>query len=256
MESPEPDRRTLILGATSLATGSFFAGCLGGSDEPAPNGTTDSADDEEPTEPDESTDTNESTDTDGDDRESTESIDGLTFGSDDASCGIVFVPQINMDRTSWTDQAKALAGGERFGLAIDPEDDRPTAIRNAIDSLRSTVGVDHVVLVGASIGAEAAVVAAAEASDDVDGLVALSPGGGTGRASELRARSLFVVAENDDDRFVETTQILHENAPDPTRLEVLPGGAHGQRLFDTDRGDALQNWIDELIETVCTANDG
>ncbi|WP_254525517.1 alpha/beta fold hydrolase [Natrinema caseinilyticum] len=156
-----------------------------------------------------------------------------------------------MDRASWTDQAEALTGSDRFGLAIDPDDDRPTAIREAVAQLRTTVGVDHVVLVGASIGGEAAVVAAAEAGDDVDGLVAISPGGGTDRGSEIRARSLFVVAENDDERFVETTRRLHENAPDPSRLEVLSGDEHGQRLFETARGDDLEGWIDDVIETAC-----
>ena len=230
MATLEIDRRTAISGLLTLATGAVSAGCLGRFSEPESDVTIE---------------------IDAEDGEVTDSVEGLTFGSDDAPCGIVFVPQINMDRASWTTRAEALTGDDRFGLAIDPDENRSTAIRGALEYLRTTVGVEHVVLVGASIGGEAAVVTAAEASDEVDGLVALSPGGGTEHASEISARSLFVVAEDDDERFVETTRTLHENAPEPTRLEVLSGDDHGQRLFETDRGDELERWIDDLVAIAC-----
>lgn len=229
MNPPTPDRRTTLVGLGSLATTVLSAGCLSRFEEPE---------------------SDVSIEIDGD--EGAVSVDGLTFGSVEASCGIVFVPQVNMDRESWTEQAESLTGSERFGLAIDPEENRPTAIRGALKHLRSTVDVEGVVLVGASIGGEAAVETAAAAADEVDGVVALSPGGGTEHAADLRARSLFVVAEDDDERFVETTRTLHENAPDPTRLEVLPGEEHGQGLFETDRGDDLEDWIDELIDAACS----
>lgn len=228
MDLPEIDRRTTVFSLIALSSGTVSAGCFSRFREPESNVTIE---------------------TELEDGESV-SVDGVSFGSDDAPCGIVFVPQINMDRTSWTTQAEALTGDDRFGLAIDPEENRSEAIRGALEYLRTTVGVEHAVLIGASIGGEAAVVAAA-AAGDVDGLVALSPGGGTDHASAVRARSLFVVAEDDDERFVETTRTLHENAPEPTRVEVLPGDDHGQRLFETDRGDELEQWIDDLIETAC-----
>ena len=229
MASLEIDRRTAVSGLLTLTTGAVSAGCLGRFSEPESDVTIE---------------------IDAEDGEATDSIEGLTYGSDDAPCGIVFVPQINLNRTSWKTQAEALTGDDRFGLAIDPDENRSRAIRGSLEYLRTTVGVEHVVLVGASVGGEAAVVAAA-ADGDVDGVVALSPGGGTERASDMSARSLFVVAEGDDDRFVETARTLHENAPEPTRLEVLSGDDHGQRLFETDRGDELETWTDDLIETAC-----
>lgn len=230
MDSLKVDRRTAVSGLITLATGTVSAGCLSRFREPKSDVTIEAE---------------------AEDEESTVSVDGITFGSDDAVCGIVFVPQINMDRASWTTQAEALTGDGRFGLAIDPDENRTNAIRGALEYLRTTVGVEHVVLVGASIGGEAAVVAAAEAKDEVDGLVALSPSGSTERASDISARSLFVVAEDDDKRFIETTRTLHENAPEPKQLEILSGDDHGQRLFETDRGDKLEEWIDELIENAC-----
>ncbi|NUB92479.1 hypothetical protein HT576_15815 [Haloterrigena sp. SYSU A121-1] len=73
------------------------------------------------------------------------------------------------------------------------------------------------------------------------------------RVREKNASDCAVQTETltGDERFVETTRTLHERAPEPTRLEVLPGEEHGQRLFETDRGDDLESWIDDLIETAC-----
>lgn len=246
------ERRRVLLGLASLSWTPFAAGCLGDSDE-----TDDEDDDSENEESEENEGSDENGDRDGEtaDEESEESaptVDGLTFGSESAPCGVVFVPQINTDRTSWTDQAESLIGEDRFGLAIDPDEDRPRVVNDAVAHLKTNVGVDHVVLVGASIGGEAAVIAASD-NEDVDGVVALSPGGGTDHVADIRARSLFVAAENDTE-FVETTRTLHENAPEPTRLEVVSGGEHGQRLFDTEHGDDLTSWIDDVIDAACRDN--
>lgn len=59
------------------------------------------------------------------------------------------------------------------------------------------------------------------------------------------------MSEHDDERFVDTTRTLYENASEPKRLEVLSGDAHAQRLFETEHGTNLEQWIDDLIGTVC-----
>lgn len=136
MNSLEIDRRTAIFGLVTVTTGTVSAGCLSGVTEPESDVTIE---------------------IEAEDEAGTIAVDGLTFGSDDASCGIVFVPQINTDRASWTTQAETLTGDERFGLAIDPDESRSRAIRGAVEYVRATVGVERVVLVGASVGGEAAV---------------------------------------------------------------------------------------------------
>lgn len=99
MASAETDRWTTIVGLITLAMGPIFSGCLSRSTEPESDVTIETeAEDEAPT----------------------PSVDGITFGSDDAPCGIVFVPQINMDRTSWTTQAEALTGDDDSGSRSIP----------------------------------------------------------------------------------------------------------------------------------------
>lgn len=178
-----------------------------------------------------------------------ESLDASRHG--EGTCGIIFLPQVNSGRESWSPQASELAGDGRIALALDEGDLSPSVIDDVVVYLREEEAVEHVVLVGASIGGEAAVRAAASDDVAVNGIVALSPGGGDDYAADLDGRSLFAVAEGDDERFVRTTQRLHERAPEPTHLELYEGSAHGQGLFDEGFGDHLLDLIDELVTAVC-----
>lgn len=177
-------------------------------------------------------------------------IEATAYG--DGDCGVVLVPQVNQDRGSWQHQAMALADMGHLALAIDEDpDDRPSSVRGAIRYLREEVGVSTVVLVGASSGGEAVVVANAETDATVDGTVTLSAAGGAGRASELQGRTLFVVATGDEARFVATARELHEKAPEPTELVEYDGSAHGQGLFDSAAGDDLRGRLESFLSDVC-----
>lgn len=179
-------------------------------------------------------------------------VTGTLYGSGD--CGVVLVPQINLDRGSWAPQAAALADRGHVALAIDEDPDaRAASTLGAVRFLHETVGVDHLVLVGASSGGEAVVRATARAdSGTVDGLVALSAGGGAEVAGDLQGRKLFAVAENDDERFVRVAEQLHANAPEPKTLQRYAGSAHGQALFGA-HGDDLGPRLFELVATACEA---
>lgn len=180
-----------------------------------------------------------------------ETILATLYGEGD--CGIVLVPQINLDRESWAGEAKRLADQNHLVLAIDEDpDNRSASVRGAITFLREQQEVSSIVLIGASSGGEAVVVANANAPDGaVDGTIAISPGGGADHASELQGRTLFVVSENDDDRFVRVANELHEGAPEPTALVTYEGAAHGQRIFESDHGDDLRGRITAFVEAVC-----
>ncbi|WP_101294720.1 alpha/beta hydrolase family protein [Halegenticoccus soli] len=251
------DRRRFLAASGALFVGGGLAGCL---DESAG-----------------SDGSNGNAGTDGERTTSEATADGTTEGADDASeprtvsfeaphgatiegtlygsgdCGVVLVPQINMDRESWRPQAEALAGEGNLVLAIDEDpDDRPASVRGAIAHLRRERGVSGLVLIGASSGGEAVVVANAEAEDGaVDGTVALSAGGGADRAADLHGRLLFVVSEGDSDRFVRVARELHENAPEPKELVTYEGSAHGQGLFDSDRAEDLRGRISSLVAEAC-----
>lgn len=168
------------------------------------------------------------------------------------SCGVVLVPQANRDRASWRSQAATIAGMGHLALAIDEDpENRPASVRGAIRYLRRQRDVSTLVLVGASTGGEAVVVANADADVAVDGTVALSPAGGVDRAPELRGRSLFVVSEGDEARFVRVARRLYERAPEPKTLVRYEGSAHGQGLVTSNRGDELRGRLRAFVADVC-----
>lgn len=183
-------------------------------------------------------------------------IEGTLYGRGD--CGVVLVPQINLDRGSWEGDAKRLADQEYLVLAIDEDpDDRPSSVRGAIRYLREQHDVSSLVLIGASSGAEAAVIANANSDkEEVDGTIALSPGGGEEYASELQGSTLFVVSEGDDERFVRVTKELHNNAPHPSELITYPGSAHGQGILESEHGEDLRTRIVEFVQSACDGESG
>ena len=139
-----------------------------------------------------------------------------------------------------------------LALAIDEDpDNRAASVRGAIHYLREQQGISTLILVGASTGGEAVVVANAETDATVDGTITLSAAGGAEHASNLQGRSLFVVSRGDEDRFVRIARKLHQGAPEPKKLVEYEGAAHGQGIFDSDRGDNLRDRVRTFVTEVC-----
>lgn len=222
MDDDGPDRRRFLTATASITATVALAGCplLGsGEDESfeAPHGVT---------------------------------IEATRYG--DGDCGVVLVPQVNEDRESWRSQGETIEDAGHLALPIDEDpDNRSASVRGAIRYLREEADVSSVVLVGASTGGEAVVVANAETDQSVAGTMTLSASGGADRASELQGRTLFVVATGDEDRFVQTARDLHKGAPDPTELLEYDGSAHGQGLFDSEHGDDLRDRFETFLTDVC-----
>lgn len=273
MTERRPTRRRVLATSGSLLGAIALAGC----EQNDEDGDTTTPPDGETTTTDESPTTEETTTEDSDEEtteeETTETtvqdrptdvtfdaphgatLDGTLYGQGD--CGIVLVPQINLDRGSWEEEASKLATEEGFTvLAIDEDpNNRASSVRGAMTYLRDQHDVSSMVLVGASSGAEAVVVANANSeADAVDGTIAISPGGGTEFASELQGSTLFVVSEDDDQRFVDTTMELHEKAPKPSEIITYPGSAHGQRILDSEHGEDLQTRLREFTKSVCSGD--
>ena len=179
-------------------------------------------------------------------------IDGTLYG--EGSCGVVLVPQINLDRGSWEEEAIHLANQGNLVLAIDEDpNDRSASVSSAVRLLRQQRQVDRVILIGASSGGEAVLVANAEApSGTIDGTITLSAAGGEQRADQLQGELLFVVSKGDADRFVSVARSLQEDAPEPKTLLQYSGDAHGQRLFDSPHADGLRKQIVQLIASACS----
>lgn len=177
-------------------------------------------------------------------------IGASVYGSGD--CGVVLVPQIDLDRESWQPQAEMIADlGNLAPAIVEDPDDRSVSVRGAVQYLREEEDVSTGVLVGASSGGEAAVVANGNLDTPVDGTVTLSAGGGTEHAAPLEGPSLFVVSTGDDERFVRTARELHEGAPEPKQLIEYDGSALGQGLFDSPHADDLRSKLRSLIADVC-----
>lgn len=181
-------------------------------------------------------------------------IPATLYGRGD--CGVVLVPQVNLDRGSWEPQAESIAGMGHVALAIDENPDaRADSVLAAVRYLREEVGVDRVALVGASTGGEAVVTANARAgSGTVQGTMTLSAAGGAGHAGDLQGRLVFVVTEGDESRFVETARALADGAPDPAELVTYPGSAHGQGIFDSASTKELRGRLTEFVSAVCEAS--
>jgi hypothetical protein len=166
--------------------------------------------------------------------------------------GVVLSNQSDQDLCGWLPFAKALAArGFRvlvydYGMTVNPEGD----IAKAAAALRG-LGVRTVMLVGASQGAKASLIAAPDITPPVGGVVSLSAER-TERgqdvqpfAAKLRAPVLFVVAKGDLTGAADATPRLYKAATKASsrRLVVLPGDAHGIDLLSGPNGARVRSMI-------------
>ena len=66
------------------------------------------------------------------------------------------------------------------------------------------------------------------------------------KAEQMHAGQIvYITAEGDPS--IERTRDQFARAPEPKRLEILPGEAHAQHLFKTEQSDALVELIFEAL---------
>jgi pimeloyl-ACP methyl ester carboxylesterase len=164
--------------------------------------------------------------------------------------GVVLGHQGDSDLCIWLPYARRLAADGYRVLALDfrrnGSSSYPDALRKlwridldvhgAVALLRRH-GARSVVIAGASLGAAAVDVAAANIQSAVDGVISLS--GPTsfvnldvlGAAARIRVPALFM-AEEGDGEFPADARALYAAAPSTAKqLEILPGAAHGVFMF-------------------------
>jgi uncharacterized protein len=121
-------------------------------------------------------------------------------------------------------------------------------VRAAIAFMRSQ-GAKQVILLGASMGADISLIAAAETQ--VAGVVALSPEYLFGLSdTDIRAISapkLFINSEGD--AYASDDQQMFQNARPPKALHLYPGDAHGVVIFVTSNGQDLIARILAFVNT-------
>ena len=182
-------------------------------------------------------------------------LQGRLYGS--GELGVVLTHQLGGDATQWDVFARRLAGRGYRALALNVRGICPARgfgcsrgtfspeefwrdVGGAVRFLRSH-GASRVVLVGASMGGEASMVAAARAPTGVAGVVSLSGSeafaGPLDPADERRlVRSIDVpklfVAASGDRPAVDAARHYQALSRQPKRLVIVPSSAHGVALLE------------------------
>jgi len=99
-------------------------------------------------------------------------------------------------------------------------------------------GFDDISIVGASMGGAAVLAALAQETVPISKVVLLAPAGGPALASTSTDK-LFVVSR--DEGLYDRVMAIYEASSEPKAIQVYPGDAHAQHLFDTaEREDLIR----------------
>lgn len=197
------------------------------------------------------------------------SDDGVELVGDlrgEGEIGVVFAHMFPSDRTSWGEVSALLAEEGFLTLAFDFRGYGDSAGQKEIaENWRDVIaaaralrdrGVLRVVVVGASMGGTAALVASSRESAAIDGVITLSaPSTFMGLSAEpgvLAASSipkLFVAAEGDGTAS-QTAQGFYEGSAPPKRVEILTGADHGTDLLEGRNGEAVRRLLLEFLQSV------
>ena len=176
--------------------------------------------------------------------------------------GVVLSHMFPSDRTSWAPLAHELAGEGTTTLAFDfrgygdSEGARsiPDIWRDvvaAIGFLRRR-GAERIVLVGASMGGTASLVAAAR--EEVDGVITLSaPSTFMGLLAPPEALEaidepkLFIAAQGDSGAAATAQRFYAESSP-PKRVEIVVGDQHGTELLESGQTEVVRSLILSFVE--------
>jgi uncharacterized protein len=175
--------------------------------------------------------------------------------------GVVLAHMFPTDRTSWAELGSLLADRGYRSLAFDfrgygdsaGERNIPEIWRDvlaAIDALRER-GARRIVLVGASMGGTASLIAASRT--EVEGVITLSAAGTFMELSAppeiLRAvdePKLFIAAQGDGSAAA-TAQTFYDTASGAKRLEIVTGSDHGTDLLEGQQAEAVRGLILDFL---------
>lgn len=190
--------------------------------------------------------------------------------------GVILLHMNGRQRGDWDSFGRQLAQHGYAALAVDMRGHGETGGQRDWDKttgdliqvkqyLASRAGVDpsRLAIVGASIGANMALVAG-DSMDDVTGVALLSPGrnymGVTteDRIEHYGQRPLFISASEEDSESAITAQSLNELAQGEVQLQLYSGAGHGTDMLVNrpDLGQLIIDWLDQIQEgTAAKAED-
>jgi pimeloyl-ACP methyl ester carboxylesterase len=189
--------------------------------------------------------------------------DGALIHADEYGAGahgVVLAHGGRLDKSSWRDQAQALAAAGFHVLAFDfrgfgqsrgpGQSDPDTAplkldVIAAIGYLRQH-GAQAIDVIGASMGGGAAGAAIIDSPAGLVHRLVLLGTAPDGDAAQLKCPSLFIVARNDaNDAGLRLPGIRAQfaRAPQPKRLVIVDGSAHAQFMFRTAQSKRVTDEI-------------
>lgn len=177
--------------------------------------------------------------------------------------------QSDGDQTDWYEFAAVLASSGYTALTFNfegycgggcsrgglPTAELWTDIVAAVGFLEDR-GATRIGLIGASLGGEASIAAAAHLGDRVSALVSLSAslglaeigiGGARRDASSITSPKLFV-AGSSDASAAEAARFFERAAGEPKHLAILPFGEHGVDLLRWEAGERARPLVLSFLE--------
>ena len=175
-------------------------------------------------------------------------LDGLLYGHG-STTAIICSHQHPGSKEDWYDSAPWFAARGFMVLAYDfrgwGESQGPFEVSKLDKDVFAAItfvhsrGAKKVILLGASMGADISLIAAAETQ--VAGVIALSPEYLFG-LSDTQIRAIFapkLLINSINDSYVADTQQMFQQARPPKALHLYPGNAHGVDIFGADNGQDL-----------------
>jgi dienelactone hydrolase len=181
--------------------------------------------------------------------------------------GVILLHMNGGQRQDWDAFSSQLAGEGYAVLAVDMRGHGQTGGRRDWDQAagdlqrvwdylagRADVDESRTALIGASIGANMALVTA-EANPAIQGVVMLSAGRDYfGVTTEDRMvaygeRPVLIVASEEDTEAAIAARTLSDLAQGPAKLEMYEGAGHGTRMFGPlpELGQLIIDWLDEYV---------
>jgi len=115
-----------------------------------------------------------------------------------------------------------------------------------VQFLQTQKAIDKITVLGASMGATAAVQANVYVQGKgMDQLILLSPAGIT-QAKKLKGSLLFIASEHE--AMAKSIEQSYQQAPQPKKLILIKGSAHAQHIFKTIQSKQLQQVILEFLK--------
>ncbi len=194
---------------------------------------------------------------------------GRVFG--DGQVGVVLAHMFPADQTSWWAFARVLAQNGFTVLTFDfrgycpggvagcSEGQRDVAamwqdVLGAVDFMMAR-GLVRVMLVGASMGGTASLIAAAQPGVPVVAIVALSaPQSFEGLTADrtvlgnVTAAKLFVAGNSDPTGAATAAQAMYEESPPPKQVEIFTSSDHGTDLLTGNQSGRVQTLIIGYLE--------